>query len=151
MKDENCEIEQKHLTHRFYQDVNDYREKIRVGQILKGAQKYPEPFTTASWSNEEIIAHAMQENVDQSHYIYAAFERMQVLENHLKEAEQLVKWQKQQLLKAKETIRELKAKSTFTRYEQLEKENLALAKEIEKLKDDKDLYQKLFVKKQLEE
>lgn len=69
---------EKHLKHPFYQDVNEYREMVRVGQILKGAEKYPEPFTTSSWSNDEIIEHAMQENVDQAHYIYAAKERMEV-------------------------------------------------------------------------
>jgi hypothetical protein len=73
------ENEQKHLQWPFYQDAAAYREQIRIGQIIKGSKKYPEPFTTASWSNEEIIAHAMQENVDQEHYIYAAAERMKVL------------------------------------------------------------------------
>jgi hypothetical protein len=151
MKKEFDENEEKHLNHKFYQDAEAYREKIRIGQIIKGAHKYPEPFTTASWTNEEIITHIMQEQVDGSHYVYAAFERLQVLQNDLNEAEEKNKWLNKQLLEEKETIREIKLKSTFQRYEKLEKENLAMAQEIEKLKDDKDLYQKLFVKKQLEE
>lgn len=72
-----------HLDHQFYIDARAYTEKIRVGQILKGAEKYPEPFTTESWTNEEIVVHAMQENVDQTHYIYACKERMEQQHNHI--------------------------------------------------------------------
>ncbi|SMQ75914.1 hypothetical protein SAMN05444673_2564 [Bacillus sp. OV166] len=143
--------EQKHLNHPFYQDANQYREKVRVGQIVKGSKKYPEPFTTASWSNEEIIEHAMQENVDQTHYIYAALERMQALQNDLRELEEENIWLNKQLLQAKETIRDLKIKDRVSKCLELEEHNLRLAQEIGRLKDDKDLYQKLFVKCQLKE
>lgn len=71
---------QQHLNHPFYKDVETYREGIRIGQIIKGSEKYPEPFTTSSWTNDEIVAHAMQENVDQAHYIYAAKERLDELQ-----------------------------------------------------------------------
>jgi hypothetical protein len=82
------ENEEKHLGHPFYADVNQYRETVRREQILKGAHKYPEPFTTASWTNQQIIDHAMQENVDQAHYIYAALERFKQYE---KECAELVR------------------------------------------------------------
>lgn len=111
--------EQRHLNHPFYKDANEYREHKRIGQILKGAHKYPEPFTTSSWTSEQIIEHAMQENVDQAHYIYAAHERMQELEQNLREAEQ--------------TIRELQRKDRVSRYLELEQENLRLVKLVEKL------------------
>jgi chromosome segregation ATPase len=75
------------LNHPFYAEANQYRETVRREQVLKGAHKYPEPFTTESWTNQEIIDHAMQENVDQAHYIYAAKERMEELERELKRAE----------------------------------------------------------------
>lgn len=71
---------QQHLNHPFYKDVETYREDVRIGQIIKGSEKYPEPFTTSSWTNDEIVEHAMQENVDQAHYIYAAKERMDELQ-----------------------------------------------------------------------
>jgi hypothetical protein len=79
------ENEEKHLNHPFYAEANQYRETVRREQVLKGAHKYPEPFTTASWTNQEIIDHAMQENVDQAHYIYAAKERMEQLEKIINE------------------------------------------------------------------
>jgi predicted lipoprotein len=142
---------QKHLTHPFYKDAKDYIDKTRIGQIIKGAHKYPEPFTTSSWTSEEIIAHAMQENVDQGHYIYAAHERMQRLETDLREAEQLIKWLDSQLLKSKEKIRELRVLDRVSKNLQLQEENLKLAQEIARLKDDKELYQKLFIKQQLKE
>lgn len=132
------ENEQKHLDHPFYKDAHDYIEKMRIGQIIKGAHKYPEPFTTASWSNQEIIDHAMQENVDQAHYIYAALERMQVLQNEIQEAGEKNTWLTKQLLQAKEIIRELKVKDRVSKNLELEKENLRLAQEIERLKDDKE-------------
>jgi predicted lipoprotein len=130
------ETEQKHLNHQFYKDAKAYIEKMRIGQILKGANKYPEPFTTASWTSEQIIQHAMQENVDQAHYIYAAMERMWQLEKDLLEAEQLVKWQYQQLQKTKVIIRELKSLNRVSKCLQLEEENLRLAREIEKLRGE---------------
>lgn len=80
---------EKHLNHSFYKEVNKYREEVRIGQIIKGSEKYPEPFTTSSWSNDEIIEHAMQGNVDQAHYIYAAKERMKELEKSLSEMKKL--------------------------------------------------------------
>jgi N-formylglutamate amidohydrolase len=79
---------EKHLKHPFYKDVEVYREKIRIGQIIKGSEKYKEPFTTKSWTNQEIVDHAMQENVDQAHYIYACLERLKTYE---KECAELVR------------------------------------------------------------
>jgi chromosome segregation ATPase len=85
------ENEEKHLNHPFYAEANQYRETVRREQVLKGAHKYPEPFTTASWTNQEIIDHAMQENVDQAHYIYAAKERMEELEKEIEWLKGLIK------------------------------------------------------------
>ncbi|WP_096199495.1 hypothetical protein [Bacillus sp. FJAT-45350] len=80
---------QRHLSHPFYKNVQTYRESVRIGQIKKGAEKYPEPFTTSSWSNDEIVEHAMQENVDQAHYIYACKERMDELQKRINKAREL--------------------------------------------------------------
>lgn len=68
---------QEHLSHPFYRDSENYRHDIRNQQIEKGARKYPEPFTPSSWTNKQLADHAMQENVDQSHYIYGMKERME--------------------------------------------------------------------------
>jgi len=65
-----------HLNSPFYRECDDYREVQRLGQIKKGADKYPEPFNPNSWSGEELLAHAMQENVDQAHYIYGTYKKL---------------------------------------------------------------------------
>ncbi|SES03029.1 hypothetical protein [Salipaludibacillus aurantiacus] len=74
-----------HLSHPFYREAAEFWAKVRAQQIMKGAQKYVEPFTTSSWTDAEIINHAMQENVDQAHYIYAAKERMEEQRKQLDE------------------------------------------------------------------
>lgn len=73
----------RHLEHPFYKEAADYREKIRQGQIVKGSDKYPEPFNSASWTTKQLLEHAMQENVDQGHYIYGLFEHVQAIEHDL--------------------------------------------------------------------
>lgn len=65
------ENQKKHLDSRFYKEAENYRECVRVDQILKGAEKYPEPLNPRSWSVQQLVEHATQENVDQFHYIYA--------------------------------------------------------------------------------
>lgn len=71
----------KHLNHQFYQEANEYREQVRVGQIIKGSEKYTEPFTPSSWSALELAEHAMQENMDQAHYIYGLAKKAEGLES----------------------------------------------------------------------
>ena len=75
----------KHLAHPFYKDAHTYRELTRHGQIVKGAEKYDEPFTPSSWTALELLQHAMQENVDQAHYIYGMYQKVQEMEKELKE------------------------------------------------------------------
>jgi antitoxin component HigA of HigAB toxin-antitoxin module len=73
------ENEQLHLNHEFYKRAAEYREGERIGQIIKGAHKYPEPFNPFSWSPRQLLQHAMQENVDQGHYIYGLYEWLEKL------------------------------------------------------------------------
>jgi|GEM_PF-5109668 len=84
-KKENLE---KHLNHPFYQKANNYREEVRIGQIKKGSEKYLEPFNPKSWTAKELLEHAMQENVDQAHYIYGLYEK---IEEYQKQLEMIVK------------------------------------------------------------
>jgi hypothetical protein len=80
---EKRENEEKHLAHPFYAEVNQYRETIRREQVLKGAAKYPTPFDPTDWTAKELLQHAMQENVDQGHYIYGLFEKIEAMEKAL--------------------------------------------------------------------
>lgn len=75
----------KHLEHPFYKDAQDYREQERVGQIVKGSEKYPEPFNPLSWTPKQLLQHAMQENIDQGHYQYGLYVWINKLEHELDE------------------------------------------------------------------
>lgn len=81
--EEKRQNEMKHLSHQFYRDAHNYREQVRREQILKGAAKYPEPFNPDSWTAQELLQHAMQENVDQGHYISGLAEKVQAIEKEL--------------------------------------------------------------------
>lgn len=81
---------QRHLDHQFYKNADEYRDQVRIGQIIKGSEKYNEPFTPSSWSAMQLLEHAMQENVDQAHYIYGLYEHIKVLENKVNSIRELL-------------------------------------------------------------
>lgn len=58
-------------------------KKIHKEQIAKGEVKYPQPLNPETYSLKELIHHAMQENVDQMHYLTALLEKVENLESML--------------------------------------------------------------------
>ena len=90
----------RHLDHPFYREARECWQFAQQGQIRKGSEKYPEPFTPSSWTVRELLDHAMQENVDQAHYIYGMYQKVQEMEKELAELRQfrdqvqktVVKW-----------------------------------------------------------
>lgn len=80
-----------HKQNPFYKREKEFREYMERQQTIKGFEEYPEPFNPASWSNEELIEHAMAENVYQSRYIYGMYERMQVQEQEIQYLRLLLK------------------------------------------------------------
>jgi hypothetical protein len=123
------------------QMVIDLFTKIIDSQDDKGFEKYGKSIDEANDDDFSWPIMALEEAADLQKYLVKEIHKLQINNEFLLK----------QLLDTKALIRDLKAKSTFHRYEKLEKDNLAMAEEIEKLKDDKDLYQKLFVKRQIEE
>ena len=86
----NRENEQKHLDWPFYQKAHEMREHERQAQILKGAYKYPQPFTPSDWSPRQLLSHALQENIDQAHYIVGLYDLLEDMEQrHRSEVEVL--------------------------------------------------------------
>lgn len=67
---------QKHLDHPFYAEVKEYVDEVEHQQILKGAEKYPEPYNPNSWTGEELALHAMQELRDGQVYVTGMRQRM---------------------------------------------------------------------------
>jgi hypothetical protein len=82
---------EKHFNHQFYIDARKIWTTHQQEQIKKGAEKYPEPFTPSSWTNEQLVEHALQENVDQLHYIVGMKERMEEQEQRIKDSENQIK------------------------------------------------------------
>lgn len=72
-----------HHKHPLYKEATNYWLETQAGQINKGAAKYPEPLNPSSWSFKELLDHAMQENVDQVHYITALRTKADVIAHDL--------------------------------------------------------------------
>ncbi len=64
----------KHLNHPFYKVVDDITKQVAEEQILKGAEKYPEPFDPFSWNPEELIHHNLQELRDAQVYAVGMYQ-----------------------------------------------------------------------------
>lgn len=75
---------QKHLEHPFYGQVKEYVDEVEHQQILKGAEKYKEPFNPDSWTGDELALHAMQELRDGQVYVTGLRDRIRKLEKELK-------------------------------------------------------------------
>lgn len=69
-----------HLYHPFYQQVDEYVKQVAVQQVMKGAEKYDEPFNPDSWTSDELSNHAMQELRDAQVYTTGMRDRMRKLE-----------------------------------------------------------------------
>jgi hypothetical protein len=69
--------------HPLYVRAKEMWENIRLRQIQKGAEKYPEPLNPASWSVVDLIEHGIMENVDQLHYYIALLEKVEMIQAEL--------------------------------------------------------------------
>lgn len=104
---------EKHLDHPFYGEVKDFVGEVEQQQILKGAEKYTEPFNPDSWSGDELAVHAMQELRDGQVYVTGMRDRMR------KQAEQI------ETLKAEVEYWRLKAKtgSEYEKWKEVAEQN----------------------------
>lgn len=87
MPQEKKKNEMKALFHPTYRKARERFHRVQEEQIMKGAEKYPEPLNHESWSFEDLQNHAMQELVDQVHYVEAMGEKYKHIENRLKQTE----------------------------------------------------------------
>lgn len=67
----------------FYDKAREMWQETQNEQILKGLKKYPEPFNPHSWTPKELLKHAMQENVDQAHYLVGLYEQLEEQEKEI--------------------------------------------------------------------
>ena len=68
----------------FYEKVKSIFSSTQQKQILKGAEKYDEPFNPDSWTATELLDHGMQEAVDLMTYLTGLHEKVQALEEENK-------------------------------------------------------------------
>ena len=73
--------EQAHLNNPFYKRVDEVTAEVATGQILKGSEKYEEPFTPSSWTGSELVNHALQELRDGQVYVVGMMEKFEELES----------------------------------------------------------------------
>lgn len=89
-----------HLTHPLYKAANFAWQRTQIQQIVKGAEKYPEPLNPASWTAKQLVEHALQENVDQVHYLVSLGEKVEELESKLQKETENTKYWRDKYLKA---------------------------------------------------
>lgn len=66
----------RHRANKVYIEAAKLWLETQQGQIEKGAAKYPEPLNPDSWTESQLINHALQENVDQAHYLTALLQKI---------------------------------------------------------------------------
>jgi hypothetical protein len=77
VKNSDWVVVQDHFNHPFYKKVDEVTEQIKLEQIQKGAEKYPEPFTPDSWTIEQLATHILQELRDAQVYAVGMLDRME--------------------------------------------------------------------------
>ena len=78
----------------FYEKALTLFTRTQNKQILKGLQKYPEPFNPHSWTPDELLDHALEEAVDLTHYVVGLKELLDSKENYIKQLEQELRYLK---------------------------------------------------------
>jgi hypothetical protein len=116
-------------------------EQNLKSQIEKGLKKYGKTLDDCGFGDHDFLNMALEECIDGMQYLVKKNKQLMndlqlfnKLNQDLIEAEEENMWLKRMVAQSKEIIRDLKNKSRFSKYMQLEEENLRLAQEIEKLK-----------------
>jgi hypothetical protein len=60
-----------------YTKAQEVFQKIQNQQIQKGLEKYNTPLKSENHTIEELVLHALEENIDQLHYLVAILEKVQ--------------------------------------------------------------------------
>lgn len=98
----------RHLDNPLYKQALAFWRAIQQRQIKKGAAKYPEPLGYYNWKPLELINHAVEENVDQMHYLTALKQNTNDMENaiqfllrNIEKEENHIDWRTVESLKEK--------------------------------------------------
>jgi hypothetical protein len=69
----------------FYEKALDLFKRTQKAQIIKGLQKYPEPFNPHSWTPDELLTHALEETVDLTHYLVGLRELIEAKDEEIEQ------------------------------------------------------------------
>jgi tRNA G18 (ribose-2'-O)-methylase SpoU len=83
--------------HYLYKRANELHTETKEEQLVKAANKYPEPLEPDHWSALQCGRHAFQELIDLEHYVTMQLIKNERLEANIKELEQENKELKQQI------------------------------------------------------
>lgn len=78
----------------FYEKALTLFTQTQNKQIFKGLKKYPEPFNPHSWTNDELLDHALEEAVDLTHYIVGLKEKLDGQADYIKQLEEELRYLK---------------------------------------------------------
>lgn len=79
------ENQRKHLDHEFYKDVDLITKDVAEGQILKGAEKYDEPFNPFHWNPEQLLHHTLQELRDAQVYTVGMYKVLTAMKAEIRQ------------------------------------------------------------------
>jgi hypothetical protein len=112
----------------FYEKAKALWQRTQDAQILKGLQKYPEPFNPHSWTPEQLLNHALEETVDLTHYLVGLKELLDAKDKEIQDWIDAVRSKDKEIanLKANENGWKEKAIKYETLYDKvcMERENL---------------------------
>jgi hypothetical protein len=84
---------EKQLCNPLYREANFHYNRTQLKQMDKAAEKYDNPLNIDEWSADELVDHAFQELVDQSHYITGLGKKYRELQvSYEKLYEQAIYW-----------------------------------------------------------
>lgn len=106
-KAEHIVNEKRHLEHPFYKKVDDVTDEVAHEQIIKGSQKYKEPFNPASWTNKELVWHQLQELRDAQVYGVGLLERLTEQEEQIEGLKQELENETCTIIKNRELRKEI--------------------------------------------
>lgn len=138
---------ERHLNNPFYKRVDKLVEEVAKEQVLKGADKYPEPFNPKSWTGKQLIRHGLQEARDLQVYLVGALDHIERVEAdyaRMKKERDRFFFENEHLISENRKAAEL-FNNEVNKYCQLDNEYNGLMKDHAEVSKDLDKHKKAIV------
>lgn len=97
--------------HYLYKRAEELDNEAKKQQLIKGAEKYPEPLEPDSWTALQGAQHAFQEITDIKHYVTLQLIKNERLEAENKLLKERLETLERQAIEDKKQLKELEAES----------------------------------------